>query len=220
MNKKIILAIVALILLVLVFFGSKGKKTDETQTTKTTEKTAVTNVETSESDFKGNLMDLFKAGKNMKCTYSNTTDEFSISGTTYIAGNKMRMDATTTMEDKTSIESHMVSDGTWMYSWSAAMPQGIKMKIDTQLTESQTNPDTTNNTDNYAKTFQEDYDFKCTNWNADNGKFEIPANITFTDFSEMTKPTVQNGQNNACSACNYMQDADAKAQCMSALGCK
>lgn len=219
-SKKIIVVIAGILLLLLLFFVVAGKKPTSNSNNQQANQMQPKNdaIANGNEDFKGNMMDLFKSGKNTKCTYSNKNDEYSIEGTTYIAGNKMRTDASTTMKDQNTIESHMISDGTWVYSWSSAMPQGIKMKIDTQL--AQTNPDNkVTSQESYAKTFQENYDFKCSKWTTDQSKFELPLDVTFTDFSQMAKPA-QDGQNNACAACNYIQDADAKAQCLKSLGCK
>mgnify|MGYP001612914337 CR=1 FL=1 len=65
------------------------------------------------------------------------------------------------------------------------------------------------------------YDYDCKAWGADPSKFEKPGDIQFMDLSaQMEKATKSmEGNNAACSACDQIEDEDAKASCKQALNC-
>jgi hypothetical protein len=155
----------------------------------------------------------------------------------------MRGDFSSQVAGKT-IASHMITDGTTSWVWSDAAPQGMKMSFAgmNQPQQGQTAPASANTN---AIDPTKNINYKCGGWAADQSQFTIPANITFTDMSEMMK-NMQGmmggkgaaagagattggsaagagagaGAGSMCAQCNQIPDATAKAQCLSALGCK
>jgi hypothetical protein len=211
-NKKIIAVAIVLVLLLGVFFATKNKSSESTSGAEKTEQKA----SSGETMMSGSMFDLMKTGNTTKCTYSTVSDKTKMMGTTYVSGKNMRSDTEITLEGGKTMESHMISDGTWVYSWTSALPQGMKMNISELEKPATAAPSSTNTT---VKNFQDKFDFKCTKWNADSSKFVVPTDVTFTDFSETMKK-LENGGAAMCSACDYTPDADAKAKCKAQFNCK
>src|SRR4030042_5588610 len=77
----------------------------------------------------GSIEDLLKKNKNIRCELIAKTGEDIISGTTYISGTKARSDYQNKMEGQ-AVTSHMINDGTWLYTWTEEYPnQAVKMKM-------------------------------------------------------------------------------------------
>jgi len=152
-----------------------------------------------EQSVTSSLRDLLTAGQNQKCAFStSTTDEENVktdtTGTIYIFGKKMAQDVQVISTDKTSpsINMHMISDGTYMYTWNAEnKEQGMKIKI----TEPSPTGNTTNQSENGSVNLDDKVNMKCSTWLVDNNKFNIPTDVVFTDLSEFMKniPTVPAG---------------------------
>jgi hypothetical protein len=220
-NKKIIAIAVVLVLLLGIFFVTKDKMAKKSMSSDA-EVTGQMEVKDGETVMSGSILDLIKSGGTSKCTYTSKQADVQMTGTTYVSGKQMRNDTEMTLGNGTKMESHMISDGTWIYSWTSAMPQGFKMNIkeaeekygtmDAGTTKPEANQEAT------MKNFQDKFDFKCSKWGVDASKFELPKGITFMDFSETMKKLNNNGS--MCAACDYATDANAKAQCKAQLGCK
>jgi len=225
-NKKTIISIVA-ILLVLVFgiigFSSFRSTTDEkmpksTDTPSIVSKTGESDNEvmkaSDETAVTGSIFDLLKLGNTAKCTFSSDTDSVRTSGTTYLSGKQVRGDFSIISEG-TLIESHMYSDGEWVYTWSSLLPQGIKMKLD--AAESEKMQQDAQKIEG-MEDFQNKFDYKCSDWTVDDSMFVLPNGVQFTDFSETLK-NLKSGENNMCAACDMVPDDAAKAECKNRLGC-
>src|SRR3989344_6582040 len=168
----------------------------------------------SETGFlKSSIKSLLAGGKNVMCSVRYPTGDQSTEGKIYVSGKNMRGDFNMTISGK-AMESHMISDGTYMYSWSSETGQGVKMKID--QTEVKASP-TSESVD-----IDKEVDMDCSSWGVDNSKFTIPADIQFTDMSEIMKQTPaaggQSQQNQGSSVCDRITDPADKAACMKAVG--
>lgn len=217
-NKLILISVAILALLIFSFFMlNRNQQNPETATVTSQKEIAeeVAPIESDDINIKGSLLDLFNSGKSMQCSYSTSTDDMEINGTSYVSGKKMRADIFTTLSDGKTMETHMIADEGWAYTWTNESSTGFKINIAevTKDVPELENPEQTSDEET-IKDFQQDYDFDCKNWKDDNSKFAIPTNIEFTDFSKMME-----GNGSACSACNYIEDADAKSQCLEALKC-
>lgn len=93
------------------------------------------------------------------------------------------------------------------------MPQGFKMKA----TETESQNSATTEKNEAVSTLNNEVSYKCTPWVVDTSLFTVPADITFTDFTETMK-NLNTGD--ACSTCDYIPDADGKAECRTQLGCE
>lgn len=225
-NKKPILIVVAVLILFLLIFAVwylTNKKT--TQGTPLSQNQPAQNAqkpseETNSSSVSGNVFDLIKLGKTLKCTYSTDTQGTSMSGTSYIAGKNMRGDFESTDPTGNKIQSHMISDGTWAYTWTSASPQGFKMNISDAESKTSTPSASGSTNGQNLDAFKNNVDFNCNPWIEDASLFQVPSDIKFTDFSESLKNINSGGTGATCAACDFAQNETDKAACKKQLGCQ
>jgi len=141
---------------------SKNEQTENIQSKDFTEKTTLTK--------------LMEKGGSYICTFINNTQIEESTGTVYISGKKIRGDFISkvsipglpSMDD---INTYMISDGESSYTWSSMSGEGYKVPIaeqDKTVTQSDTSVPT-----------NQELDYKCVAWVADQSKFSLPTNITF-----------------------------------------
>ncbi len=213
--KNKLFAVLALISVSILLTGCTTKN-------KTGNTDASTTNTSQEEDLKGNLFDIVKLGKNIKCTFSSNDESASASGTTYVSGGKARSDFIVTNSDGEKFESYTITDADWIYLWGSQSEQGTKMKI-SELPKSE-------DTDKISKpnsneNFDKAYDYKCSPWIPDNSKFNPPTNVTFVDFTETMKELqgqadkLKEGLKGMCGACDMAGDATKITECKKNLGC-
>lgn len=162
---------------------------------------------------KNSIKSLLAGGKNVSCSVRYPMGETSLEGKVYVSANKMRGDYATTIDGKV-METHMISDGTYSYSWSSGTPQGVKMKIDEAQTAASPVAGQQQQVD-----IDQQVDMDCASWGVDNSMFTPPADVKFMDLSSITKPvsspanqgTQQLKQDS--SVCDQITDPAAKAAC-------
>lgn len=129
--------------------------------------------------FAGSFSDLSKRGGNWKCTIdaeANTgAGSVVSSGIVYVGGNKVRADYTSNVPSVGSVETHMIADGTDVYSWSSMMPSGFKMK----QTEGEMGTGS-GATSGQGVDANQSYAYDCDPWTGDQSVFTPPTNISFT----------------------------------------
>jgi len=173
MNKKILALLCLLIIVPLTLTGCKFFKKDTTPTEEQQEET-----------FNGSLDDLIKRGKPTKCTYSTSDENVDVNGTVYVADKKARQD-TEAIEDGKKIEIHTIVDDRTVWFWSSENPgQGMKMYIDETEEELKEFGENFQNAQAESDLSQK-MEFKCTAWQVDSSKFEVPNDIEFMDMSKM-----------------------------------
>lgn len=162
---------------------------------------------------KGTIQSLLKQGKNVTCSISYP--EGSGSGTVYVAGSKVRGDFTTKVDNK-EMMSHMINENNTAYVWTDASNQGTKITVD----PSKPVPSAPEGAPQSAD-LEKVVDMDCKNWSVDNSKFSVPANVTFTDMSELLKKVQSTGTGPMpkldASLCDQITDATAKAACLKSL---
>lgn len=183
---------------------------------------------------KMSIKDLMNLGTTQTCTFTSKTPEGTTSGASYISGQKVRTDFTTTDPAGKSTEGHIIMDGSYMYSWSNESEPGFKMQITEDLAN--TIEESKESISEYQQAYNPDekIDYNCSSWSMDVGQFTPPANVTFTDFSEQLKMMQEGikeqsvesveseestGTANQCSTCDSVP-AEAQAACKQALGCE
>ena len=159
-----------------------------------------------ESQTKGSIKNLLASGKNQTCTVKYPAGEQMAEGAVYVSGENLRGDFTMTSEEKT-IDSHMIQDETYMYSWSSLSSQGAKMKI-AELEKVQASP-TTESVD-----LNQEVDINCSSWGVDSNKFTPPADINFVETGTIPTQTQKLDK----SICIQVTDPQAKASCLQSLG--
>lgn len=123
--------------------------------------------------FSGSLADLAARTGSWKCTVDTSTVEAVSSGVTYVSGGKVRSDFSSSVGGYGNIETHMIADGEYVYSWTSMMPQGVKAK----MTASSGGADTA--TAGASADANVRYSYDCQPWTADPSLFVVPSDITF-----------------------------------------
>jgi hypothetical protein len=120
----------------------------------------------------GTLKNLLAMGKDQKCDISYSNDRGKTSGTVFVSGKKMRGDFSQVDNNNKKMDSHMILDETYIYSWTSASSQGLKTKVEVAMIDQQVQS-------------------KCTAWTVDSSKFTPPANVQFKDLSVVTNAPTQ-----------------------------
>lgn len=179
MAKVIIGVVILAVGAWLILSGGKNKENvADNQNQDNSSETVVTNVESSvnEEPFEENtsLFDLIKKGGNYICDVSHDTEIGSSTGVAYIAGERVRGDFLSKVDVpgivSMDIESHMISDGESVYTWTSLSNEGYKTPV-VMAGEA--------NTDTQTISFEDNLNYKCNPWDVDVTKFLIPTNITF-----------------------------------------
>lgn len=219
MNKKILIALIALpFILTACTFNpfSNGDNPTETSTTSTSENIQEGN--DGSNLFSGSLQDLLATNQKLKCTYSYSDTETNLTseGTIYLSDEKMRGDISSNMEG-TTYQSHMIKTGDEVYVWQDGETQGMKMnftELENQGYMEASEQDTATTTVDLTTS----YDYDCSNWIPDNKMFEAPAEVTFSDLSDLINSVDIQNVPQGCDACNSLS-GQGKEQCLQVLKC-
>jgi len=213
----IVAAVIIIILLVgagLYLMKSSKKPVTTTQTTTTqTAKPQTVN----RNAITGTILSLIQGGKTIACTITYPNDKGT--GTIYVGSDKkFAGDFNMKGTDNANVVAHMVSDGTYVYIWSAAMPMGIKMSLVAARNAAG------NTQTNQSVNLNQNVNMQCNPWTVDESKFTLPTNVNFTDMSNLTNPAQPNSVapqtgtgTTGTSPCNQITDPTAKAACINAL---
>ena len=218
-NKWLIIAVVVVLIALVGLVGYKlmsSNKTVPQAKTQTTTQTAQPQT-MQKNAVRGTILSLLDGGKTVTCTVTLTDNKGT--GTFYVASaKKFAGDINSVGTDNKPITTHMVSDGPFVYIWSAAMPMGIKMNLSAAR-----------NAANNAQTSQsfdmsQNVDMQCNPWIVDESKFTVPANVNFTDMSNLTNPAGSTtvapktgAGTTGTSPCDAITNPTAKAACQNAL---
>jgi len=175
----------------------------------------------SSDSLSGNLKELITRNVPLKCTFDYQDETAgSTTGTVYISGDNMRGDFEMTQAEQ-KFTSSMIRDQGYVYTWSSAQPQGMKMKLE--------EPDTQMSQEEIPENFSQQLDienesinYSCNPWSPDNSMFTPPANIEFTDLSEQMEKLQESTKEmlkDQCGTCDQLPEGDAQDQCREALGC-
>ncbi len=128
------------------------------------------------------LQKLMLMGRDVSCTFSNEVDGTKTDGVFNISGTKMAGNYTITAQNGTAMNSKMVSDGQFMYTWGDALP-GMGVKIDLSKAEEMATEATASafETANQPQmdAFGQEFDYTCTPWTVDSSVFIVPSDIRF-----------------------------------------
>lgn len=214
MKQKLIIGIVVLVIVVGAIWAVMNKKSASTDspTNTNTENTNMMNDTKAQS-----LKALMASNTPQECTFQNTTDSSTSEGKIYLANGMMRGDFTAVSSGQT-FTSHMITKDGTVYTWIDNMTTGFKISADENA---QVKTD-----DSQKKGFDinQELNYNCKPWSADNSTFEVPANVTFTDMNAMMPQRMNNtdGTPNTqadCSACDQIPAGPSRVQCKTTLGC-
>lgn len=212
MAKNLKWIIIAAVIVVLIIIGATfalisnksgiAPKVSITKENQTPESSAATD----------SIKNLLAAGKNQKCEIAYPENKGK--GIIYVSGNKFAGDYTVEGPQGT-IAGHSISDGVYVYNWSSMSTDGVKIKIDQAEKNTATNSEDQQNFD-----INQQVSLKCSSWNTDNSKFNVPTNIKFTDVSSLLNNPVVTGtmeDNAKASPCDQLPSGAAKDTCVKAL---
>jgi hypothetical protein len=221
--KKAIFIVSAILLLA----AGCGKSASVQSGTSATSQSANQPAATSQTSLKALMM----AGVAQKCTVNYSNKNSQSQGTIYLASGKMRGDFTGTNAGKTET-SHMINDGTTVYTWVDGMAMAMKMSVSAMQAMQSTS--TAQSAQNQSVDPNANYQYNCSPWSVDSSLFAAPANINFTDESQMlmnmhsgapaSGASAGASANSSasikaqeCAACNNA--GASKAQCLAAMHC-
>ena len=155
------------------------------------------------------LKELFARGESMRCTYSYTdTSGNASSGMAYFANERMFGDFTVSQVDGTVLQSNVLKVDEVQYVWSNDAKQGYKASIADVSSDNDTNTNGPNE--------DEEYEFDCQPWSVDNSLFEVPADVEFTDTTELLQG-LGASQQQAAAACAKLE-GQSRVACEQAVG--
>lgn len=199
----IILALAIIVILVAVFTSRGGDKVAFEEGTMSGKSEVVT----------GTFGDLASLGKNFQCSFESDEEVGTISGTMYVADEKIR-GSYTLLDPEGSISNfEYLRDDSFNYFWGESPYGGIAIK--TRIDEE----DATVSEE--VETFdasEQEFDFECHKWSPQESMFDVPTDVEFNtfmipDFDGNTSDSIDFG---LCSACNALE-GDAKASCLEGL---
>jgi len=146
----------------------------------------VSRVEEGEEGLKGNIYDLLKLNRDIKCTFKSESEDGTTLGVTYVTGGKTKTEVEIKNDDM-NIKSYSILDGDWIYTWTSESNQGTKTNLKEMegVIDEDTDDNTAESSDYYNQ--YHEFDYKCTSWSPDESLFDLPENIEFVDLSEMVE---------------------------------
>lgn len=183
--------------------------------------------------FSGTISDLFAKNTPLQCdfTYTEVDTGATSSGTVYVAGDNMRGNFDTSLEEGTTTQTSMIRRGNEVYTWGFEQGRGYKMQFDESMIEEAKNaaqqymPQDEKRDSSFDPNKQA-VDYDCRAWSTDASVFTPPDDIEFQDLSGMMEQMQQMNaetQNSmdreqACAACDSAPE-ESRASCRQALGC-
>lgn len=146
----------------------------------------------SESEMMSESQEIARAmasNQALQCTFTNKTNNQTMSYA--VKGKSFRMDGTAQIGTDSDEQTHMISDGTYFYSWASPTNQGVKMAIPDEETlkeqAGQLNqmPDFSN--DETLAQYENDYTINCEPASFDDSHFLPPTDVQFQDMSALMK---------------------------------
>jgi len=120
----------------------------------------------------GSIAALMARGGDFQCTVNVVAAQTPTAGTIEVSGGKMHGAFAATVNGAT-VNAYMVNDGAYVYSWSDAAPQGVKVAVTPAANGAQAQGGFDPNTN---------VDYSCSPWTPDPSVFVPPANVTFMTF--------------------------------------
>lgn len=214
-----IVGIVAVLVVIggAVYFSGHSKGTGDGQDTKN-------DIALSGS---GTLRNLLSFGQNVKCTFTNSNELGTSSGTVYVAdrGNRVRGDFSFTGSQGT-FESHMILRDQKNHVWGSGLPQGMIIPIPDD--QDAADADLSADSDSASPDFDQNVMYDCDTWSVNESMFDLPAGVEFVEVGNMMPPvpvnaeTGSNGVPDFSDKCGLCQQAPAgtpREQCLQAYGC-
>ena len=176
------------------YFTQNTSTEDDKSTPAMQESGAADEIEMKEAEFTGvgSFGSLLGLGQSITCTYSYEDESGSGSGTSYFADGKMRVDATMSTDGGT-MNTHMINDGSYVYTWSIDTTERFAMKMpvpdETMTAEDYDTPDMGAES---QVSMDQSVEYECDRWSVDQSVFVPPSDVEFMDFGTMMQDALQN----------------------------
>jgi hypothetical protein len=197
--KKIVVLCVAVVVIagaLWLFFASKGapqapaENAGDTAGNEATDADALATENDTGLSGVGSMFDLLALGRSISCTYSYSDENGSGSGTGYFDGDRMRIDSDHTEDGKT-FETHVINDGTNLYSWTTSSEGSFAFVTRVEEYEETPGGSGASSGDSGVDTLNEAVEYDCDSWRVDANVFVPPSNIEFVDMSAMMQWMMQ-----------------------------
>lgn len=170
------------------------------------------------------LRGLMALGQNIQCDFTSYMEETggSSAGTVYVGGGRVRGDFAMEQAGVT-MDSHMIVKDEKIYTWTVS-PQGTFAHVLNLEAVEGAQGSSASAGSNEAVSLDERVDYSCRSWSVDESKFALPGGIEFQSMETMFNAQLEasgsvSGSGDQCAACAQILDANAKAQCLTALSC-
>jgi hypothetical protein len=175
------------------------------------------------------LMDFIKGdvpeNPDIMCFQSAPVMDSELEVTTYISGNKMRLEYMMVPPIQGQSDLYIVNDGEYMYMWGDSffgdMMDGFKIAMGDDSGSFAVPEDEMSDWVDFEMPMTE-----CVGWDADPSYFEVPDDMSFMDMSalESGDPAALNEMGLGsfgldCSVCDMMPSQEEKDSCLEDLGC-
>jgi len=182
--KKVAVAVGVLIMAVWAITMVAVKK-DEGKTNNTQEPGATNMASESANIAMSQLLEVFKQGKDLSCSYTKADKVPQEKGVIHVSGIKYRGDFELNIDGKIS-KVHAIGDGVWYYVWTEGRTQALKLNIlETAGAEAATNS-AAKMLSLYTETDAKSQ-LNCQEWKADGALFVAPTDYMFIDMTERLK---------------------------------
>ncbi len=165
-------------------------------------------------NFAGSVSQLLALNKNIKCTFNRDDSGMTMKGTFYIAGKDKKVRGDFSMSGQgQAFDGSTIQRDDMVYTWGETPFGKFATKVDVGEKKKKSGK---------GIDFDDEMNFKCSKWQVDNDKFELPEDVTFEDINPQVKKideTMQQVNDIKCGACDSIPDENGKAQCRVALGC-
>jgi hypothetical protein len=124
-------------------------------------------------EFRGSLLDLLAQAGAWQCQVSVTVDDITTVGSVYATDGKLRGDFVANVREVGNVQTHMIVRGNDAYTWTSLMNRGFKLPIENGAVQAPTAEASA------ASAFNQEYDYECREWTADESLFAFPSGIVF-----------------------------------------
>lgn len=181
-----------------------------------------------ESYFSEKVADMFKKGQPLECRTEMENEEGAVTAVYYFDNSNERLRAEMKMVNKENgmtVNTVSITKDGWDYFWDDLMNKGgIKLKIEGTEAEAKAEANAEAPIDR-----EEKFEFRCRPWQVDASKFELPADKTFQDISNLGQinsaiPTAAGNNSSVemsgsipdvCSFCGMLPEGPEKEECLS-----
>jgi hypothetical protein len=182
-----------------------------------------------ESYFSDKVSDMFERGVPLECSSEINNAEGSVKAVYYFDNQNEQVRVEMEVFDTssgTTINTVSIIKDEWNYFWdNLANEDGMKVKFDEEEDSILPSDDST------LEDSEMEFDFVCKDWKVDPRKFDLPADKSFKDLSNMmngfdsmldapadsnsgSEPDYGASLDNLCDVCNFLPDGPEKTECL------